>query len=97
MNREDIKKAIAVKTGESQKTAKVYMEAMLDSITEGLKAEGTLVEGNKVQITNFGTFTVKMRKGKKWSLKDRTTGILKEGVSEDKLVVTFKAGKGLEA
>ena len=53
MNKGELIKAIATKTGFSQKDAAAAYDAFIDSVTEAMKA------GDKVQLVGFGTFEVK--------------------------------------
>ncbi len=53
MNKSELIKAMAVKTGFSQKDAAAAYEAFVAVVTETLKA------GDKVQLVGFGTFDVK--------------------------------------
>ena len=53
MNKGELIKAMAEKTGFSQKDAAAAYEAFIASVTEALKA------GDKVQLVGFGSFEVK--------------------------------------
>ena len=53
MNKGELIKAIATKTGFSQKDAAAAYDAFIGSVTEAMKA------GDKVQLVGFGTFEVK--------------------------------------
>ena len=53
MNKGELIKAIATKTGFSQKYAAAAYDAFIASVTEALKA------GEKVQLVGFGTIEVK--------------------------------------
>ena len=53
MNKGELIKAIATKTGFSQKDATAAYDAFIASVTEAMKA------GEKVQLVGFGTFEVK--------------------------------------
>ena len=53
MNKGELIKSIAVKTGFSNKDAALAYDAFVESVTEALKA------GEKVQLVGFGTFEVK--------------------------------------
>ena len=53
MNKVELIKAIATKTGFSQKDAAAAYEAFVEAVTEALK------NGEKVQLVGFGTFEVK--------------------------------------
>ena len=53
MNKNELIRAIANNAGITLKEADVALDAVLDAITAGLK------DGDKVQISGFGTFEVK--------------------------------------
>ncbi len=53
MNKGELIKAIANKAGFSQKDAAIAYDALIESVTEALKA------GEKVQLVGFGTIEVK--------------------------------------
>ena len=53
MNKGELIKALADKTGFSQKDAAAFYEAFVATVTETLKA------GDKVQLVGFGSFEVK--------------------------------------
>lgn len=53
MNKGELIKSIAAKTGFSNKDAALAYDAFVESVTEALKA------GEKVQLVGFGTFEVK--------------------------------------
>ena len=53
MNKNELIRAIANNAGITLKEANVALDAVLDAITAGLK------DGDKVQISGFGTFEVK--------------------------------------
>ena len=53
MNKGELIKAMAEKTGFSQKDAAAAYEAFIASVTEALKA------GDKVQLVGFGSFELK--------------------------------------
>lgn len=52
MHKNDLVKAIAEKTGNTQKDVALFVETFLDSVKEGLMA------GEKVTLIGFGTFGV---------------------------------------
>ena len=58
MQKTDFIKAVAERTGVSQKETKQVVDAALDVITESLK------KGEKVTLTGFGTFEVRERKAR---------------------------------
>ncbi|MEF9895010.1 MAG: HU family DNA-binding protein, partial [Clostridia bacterium] len=55
MNKTSFVAAVAEKSGLTQKQADVALTAVLDTIVEALK------QGEKVQLTGFGTFEVRER------------------------------------
>ena len=55
MNKTELIAAIAEKTGLSKKDSEAAVSAVVDTITEALKAE------DKVQLVGFGSFEVKKR------------------------------------
>ncbi len=58
MQKTDFIKAVAEKTGISQKETKQIIDAALDVIAE------TLAQGEKVTLTGFGTFEVRSRQAR---------------------------------
>ena len=55
MNKVELTKSVATRTGVTQKDAAVYVDAVIESI------KGGMIEDGKVQIVWFGTFEVKER------------------------------------
>lgn len=55
MNKVELTKSVATITGATQKDAAVYVDAVIESIKDGM------IEDGKVQIVGFGTFEVKER------------------------------------
>ena len=55
MNKVELTKSVATRTGATQKDAAVYVDAVVESIKDGM------IEDGKVQIVGFGTFEVKAR------------------------------------
>ena len=55
MNKVELTKSVATRTGVTQKDAAVYVDAVIESIKDGM------IEDGKVQIVWFGTFEVKER------------------------------------
>ena len=55
MNKAELIQAVVAKSGLSKKDAEVALAAVIDSVTEALKA------GEKVALVGFGTFAVKAR------------------------------------
>lgn len=58
MQKTDFIKAVAERTGVSQKETKIVIDAALDVIAE------TLAKGEKVTLTGFGTFEVRDRQAR---------------------------------
>ena len=58
MQKTDFIKAVAERTGVSQKETKQVVDSALDVITESLK------KGEKVTLTGFGTFAVRHRQAR---------------------------------
>ena len=55
MNKVELTKSVATRIGATQKDAAVYVDAVIESIKDGM------IEDGKVQIVGFGTFEVKER------------------------------------
>lgn len=55
MNKAELIQAVVAKSGLSKKDAEVALAAVIESVTEALKA------GEKVALVGFGTFAVKAR------------------------------------
>ena len=55
MNKVELTKSVATRIGATQKDAAVYVDAVIESIKDGMIKDG------KVQIVGFGTFEVKER------------------------------------
>lgn len=55
MNKVELTKSVATRIGATQKDATVYVDAVIESIKDGMIKDG------KVQIVGFGTFEVKER------------------------------------
>lgn len=55
MNKVELTKSVATRIGATQKDASVYVDAVIESIKDGM------IEDGKVQIVGFGTFEVKER------------------------------------
>lgn len=86
ISKADLVKELAEQTNMGQKDVKALVDGMLGSISSHLK------QGNKVQLTGFGTFEVRERSAR--------TGV-KPGTSEKIEIAaskypTFKAGKSLK-
>ncbi|MBR2743328.1 MAG: HU family DNA-binding protein [Clostridia bacterium] len=86
MNKSTLIATVAQKSGLSKKDADIAVNAVLDVVTEALKA------GDKVQIIGFGTFEVKDRPARKG--KNPQTGKTID-IPASKAPV-FKAGKALK-
>ena len=86
MNKAQLIDAIAAKTQMSKKEADAALSAVVDAITDALKA------GEKVQLVGFGTFSVKARAGR--TGKNPATGATIE-IPACK-VPAFAAGKALK-
>lgn len=86
MNKSELSAAIVAKTGMTKKDAEKAIGAVVDVITETLKA------GEKVQIVGFGTFEVKERPART-ARNPRTGEEIQIGASK---APVFKAGKALK-
>lgn len=86
MNKTDLVNAVAAETGFTKKDAEKAVAAVLDSITDALKA------GDKVQLVGFGTFEVRNRAAKQGH-NPRTGEPMTVPASK---LPAFKAGKALK-
>ena len=86
MNKAELIQAVAAKSGLSKKDAEVALAAVVDSVTDALKA------GDKVSLVGFGTFAVKARAAR--TGKNPQTG--EEIQIAACKVPTFAAGKALK-
>ena len=86
MNKAELIQAVVAKSGLSKKDAEVALAAVIDSVTEALKA------GEKVALVGFGTFAVKARAAR--TGKNPQTGETIE-IPASK-VPAFVAGKALK-
>lgn len=86
MNKTDLVGQVAVKTGMTKKDVEKVVNAFLGTV------EGTLKDGNKVQLVGFGTFEVRERKARKG--RNPQTG--QEINIPATKVPAFKAGKALK-
>ena len=86
MNKTELVAAIAEQTELSKKDAEKAVNAVIDSISEGLKA------GEKIQLVGFGTFEVRERAAREG--KNPATGEAIH-IAASK-VPAFKAGKALK-
>ena len=87
MNKSELVKAAAEKTGLSLKDTDKALAALLATVTDALK------NGEKVQLTGFGTFEVRERAARE-ARNLRTGEILKVEATK---VPAFKAGAALKA
>jgi len=86
LNKPDLVEKLAEKAELSKKDAAAALEALLETITEALK------NGDKVQLTGFGSFESRTRKERKAkNLQTGETIVVPEGK-----VPAFKAGKALK-
>ena len=86
MNKTDLVGQVAVKTGMTKKDVEKVVNAFFGTV------EGTLKDGNKVQLVGFGTFEVRERKARKG--RNPQTG--QEINIPATKVPAFKAGKALK-
>ena len=85
-NKADLIDGVASKTGLTKKDATSAVEALFDVVTE------TLADGERVQVTGFGSFEVRDRAARKG--RNPQTG--EEIEIPATKVPAFKAGKGLK-
>ncbi len=86
MNKTELIAAVAAKAELSKKDADKAVAALIETITEELKA------GNKVQMVGFGTFEVKNRP-ERTGINPLTKESIKIAASK---APAFKAGKGFK-
>ena len=86
MNKAELIQAVVAKSGLSKKDAEVALAAVIDSVTEALKA------GEKVALVGFGTFAVKARAAR--TGKNPQTGEAIQILASK--VPAFVAGKALK-
>ena len=86
INKTEFIDQIATFTGESKAKAERLVEGFIDTVTKNTKA------GNKVNITGFGSFSVRVRKARS-GINPKTKAPIK--IAESKSV-GFKAGKTLK-
>jgi len=86
MKKEELIQSLAEKLGESKAATERIFSAVLDTIQEGLVADGV------VQITGFGSFSVRTR-GPRMGRNPRTGEAIQLAGSKG---VGFKAGKSLK-
>lgn len=87
MNKAELADSLATKAGISKANAAAYVNFVVDSISE------TLTKGEKVTISDFGTFEVSTRKAFVGH-NPKSGGAI--NVPQRK-IPTFRAGKGLKA
>ena len=90
----DVVDQVAEKTGQTKKDTKETLDALLDVITENLKAEAEKPEEEraKVQFIGFGGFEVRDRSARK----GRNPQTNEEIQIPARTVPAFKAGKNLK-
>jgi len=83
----ELAKKVNEKTGTGEKEVQKVIGAALDAIAEAL------VEGEKVQLTGFGTFSTRVKPAR-----EIKSSIFSEGkiTVAERRVAEFKAGKGLK-
>jgi len=86
ISKADLVKELAEQTSMGQKDVKALVDGMLTSISSHLK------QGNKVQLTGFGTFEVRERSART-GVKPGTTEKIEIPASK---FPAFKAGKSLK-
>jgi DNA-binding protein HU-beta len=86
MNKTDLVNAVAASTGFTKKDAEKAVAAVIEGITDALKA------GDKVQLVGFGTFEVRDRAAKQGH-NPRTGEPMQVPASK---LPAFKAGKALK-
>ncbi len=86
MNKTELIAAVAAKAEISKKDADKAVAALIETITEELKA------GNKIQMVGFGTFEVKNRP-ERTGINPLTKETIKIAASKSP---AFKAGKGFK-
>ena len=86
MNKNELSSAVAEKAGLSKTDAASAVEAVIDTVTQTLKA------GGDVRLIGFGTFAVTRRKASKG--RNPSTGAAIDIPASNQ--AKFKAGKGLK-
>ena len=86
MNKAELVEAMAIKTGETKKSAEASLNALVEVVTEALK------KGEKIQLVGFGSFEVRKRASRK-GRNPQTGEELKIPASK---APVFKAGKALK-
>ena len=83
MNKNELVRAIANNAGITLKDAAIALDAVIDAVTAGLK------DGEKVQISGFGTFELKSKPARD-GINPKTGEKIKIGESK---IPAFKFGK----
>lgn len=86
MNKVELTKSVATRIGATQKDAAVYVDAVIESIKDGM------IEDGKVQVVGFGTFEVKERAERE----GRNPATNQPMLIPATKVLKFKAGKALK-
>ena len=86
MNKTELIAAVAEKSGLSKKDAEKALNATIDTIIKAV------AEGDKIQLTGFGTFEVRER-GEKKCINPKTK---QEMICPPCKAPAFKAGRGLK-
>lgn len=86
MNKVELTKSVATRIGATQKDAAVYVDAVIESIKDGM------IEDGKVQVVGFGTFEVKERA----EHEGRNPATNQPMLIPATKVLKFKAGKALK-
>ena len=87
MTKAELISAVAEKSGFSKKDSEKALNAVVGSITDAL------VSGDKVQIVGFGTFEVRVRKGRAKARNPKTGEVV---AVEKHGVAIFRPGKELK-
>lgn len=83
MNKNELIRAIANKLGITLKDAAKNLDGVIDAITEGLNA------GDKIQISGFGTFSLKVKEARE-GVNPKTGEKISIGTTK---IPAFKFGK----
>lgn len=86
ISKADLVKELAEKTGMGQKDTKMLVDALFESVSSHLK------QGDKIQLTGFGTFEVRERSART-GVRPGTTEKIEIPASK---YPAFKAGKTLK-
>ena len=86
MNKSELIAAVAEQSGLTKKDAEAALNATLDTITKAV------AEGDKIQLTGFGTFEQRQRNART-GVDPRTGNSIEIPASK---VPAFKAGKGFK-